>query len=123
MSSLRGSRSVSSKTRVTTCSGEFWVLAACCSKGLEYVYEETQENDDAVNKEMASLVDNAAEAGSCAWSPKEMRKHTRNMVVWAFGDHELRVMRAVLGHPRDILRKLDLIYDSKETARKILRMV
>lgn len=51
------------------------------------------------------------------------KEQASNVIVRAFGDHALLVLRAVIGQPGKMMEKLDAQYDSKTTARKISTMV
>lgn len=95
------------------------VFAAFGAKGFDFGFEETEENYDAVDDAMASPVDNATGSESSAQSRKEMRKQESYIVISALGNQSLRFVRSAIRQTREMLKKLDLSYDSKATARKI----
>ena len=45
-----------------------------------------------------------------------------NIIVSALGDHALRVVRTVIGKPKEMMEKLDARYDSKTIASRISKM-
>lgn len=77
------------------------VEAACFSKGLEDVLQNSNDRKDTSEEH------------------KTRRLHSSNIIVSAFSDAPLRVVRNVIGEPVEMMEKLDVRYDSKSTASKI----
>lgn len=92
------------------------VKAAISAKGLDVLFQEgkvdvpTKEGEPSTSKSAAD----AAKDEQC--------QQASNIIVSTLGDHALRVVRAVIGSPKAMMKKLDDRFDSKTIASRISKM-
>lgn len=54
---------------------------------------------------------------------EDQLEQASNIIISALGDHALRVVRSVIGEPREMMAKVDECYGSKSTTNRMSNMV
>lgn len=86
------------------------IFAAISAKSLETVFETRKQGEASSSTSTTS----PASETQC--------QQASNIIVSALGDHALRVVRTVIGNPKEMMEKLDARYDSKTIASRISKM-
>ena len=98
------------------------VYAAISAKGLECVFSPKKKKKNG-EPSTASSSDTTGTPPKADTEPAtEHYLQASNIIVVALGDHALRVVRSVIGDPKQMMVKLNERYDSQTVASRISKM-